>query len=188
MQVNRSPKNILRQTICQTKRGLVISYSIHLEGITTPLLPFRLLAQVCHSLCNSVYFCEGSYYAWKDTAVHLKPGLHSVCLVHSRQYLFMHPLPISLCSPCGHRLRLGLPSLESWHIPSVCLMAAPHCASTFLAVIVLSAPAVGTRSHVHSFLSPVAFTGELYATVLKAFNTALLLLAEGSFTDCIYRN
>jgi hypothetical protein len=36
-------------------------------------------------------------------------------------------------------------------------MTALHCASTFLAVIVLSAPAGGTRRHVHSFLSPVAY-------------------------------
>jgi hypothetical protein len=58
--VNRSPKNILRQSIRQTNRVIAIPILQSLEGIAIPLLPFGLFTQVCHTLCNSVYFCEGS--------------------------------------------------------------------------------------------------------------------------------
>jgi len=44
--INRTFKNMLRQIIRQTKRGLVVFPLEQLEGITRPLLVFRLLINI----------------------------------------------------------------------------------------------------------------------------------------------
>ena len=70
-------------------------------------------------------------------------------------YLFIHPLPmfsasrLAICCVWGCRH-------NSWLIPPVCRMTAPALCATFPTVIFLSTPSNGTRSHVHSYLSPVA--------------------------------
>lgn len=70
-------------------------------------------------------------------------------------------------------------------IPPVCLMAAPP--------LCVHIPFSHCPEHAIQWHSPphpivphsCGFVGSLLATVLKAFNTALLLLAEGTFTDYI---
>lgn len=86
----------------------------------------------------------------------------------------------------GHWLRLGLPSQTLAYTfgirngsPALCVhIPFSHCPEHAIQWHSLPLPFVP-----HSF----GIAGSLMATVLKAFNTALLLLAEGSFTGCIYR-
>jgi len=83
----------------------------------------------------------------------------------------------------GHRLRLGLPSQALTYTSgmpddSPCTVR-PH---SFQSLSCPPHPVALAATSIRSSLPWL--NGSLSAAVLKAFNTAMLLLAEGSFTVC----
>ena len=100
----------------------------------------------------------------------------------------MHPLPILFGEPAATVMRLGLSSqLLAYTFgmldDSPCTVR-PH--SPAKGAGELSCPPHPVALAATSIRSSLPWlNGSLYATVLKAFNTAGLLLAEGSFTGFI---
>ena len=93
----------------------------------------------------------------------------------------MHPLPILFCEPAATVMRLGLSSqLLAYTFgmldDSPCTVR-PHSLQS------LSCPPHPVALAATPIRSSLPWlNGSLYTTVLKVFNTAMLLLAEGSFT------
>ena len=146
-------------------------------------------------LCQAFVFHQGNAFP-------ITNPLTNIPLDSYKLYILTSPCPATYGSvvtvtfhpPVSNNLAsrrplaaFGAAYTKPWLIPPVSLMAAPalcvhipfsHCPEHAIQWHSLPLPFI---------LHSCGFAGSLMATVLKAFNTALLLLAEGSFTVIIHR-